>query len=364
LSYGPDSISITIYIAPVPGEGASLTTVLLLVNKVTNPLDGSSRYLEFNSATDVSDALTATYISSVTAQGLTDAFSQSPKPKKIIVGYVDTAGAESYADGLDAVIAAGANFYVVTIDSRADADILAVSARLEALGFRFLVLQSDDADWLTSGYPVAMAAIEGRERTVITYHDAYAEWLDLCAATARSSFDPDVKSAPWNGQIKEVADYTIALTSSQKTLALANEVNTMTTWGTQKWFSEGKNANDRPIDHIVTVDWFQTRLSERITDYVQLQASKGNKIVVGTVGQTGSEGQVAILGVIQGLIQDGIDAGHFIETEDDDGNAIPNATAQAVTAADITGQKLRFACQLVFTTGAINFDFDLYFSAI
>jgi len=364
MSYGPDSLTFNIYLAPVPGEGASFTTVLLIVDLATNPLDGSSRYLEFISSTDVTDAADAGYISSATAQALNDAFSQSPRPNKIIVGYADLVGSETYATALTAIRDAGANFYTVCINSRVDANILLVSAAVETYGRELFILQSDDATWLTSGYPATLTDLESRERSITTYHDTDTEYLDLCWATTRTSFSPDEKSYSWSGIVKEVANYTTALTSAQKGFALANEVNTMLSWGGNNWVSPGLNCNNRPIEHIVSVDWFRTRLDEGLVQLIQLKASRGEKLIIGTVGQTASSGQTAILAVINGLIQQGLAIGHFVEATDSAGDNVPYAKALAVTAADITAQRLRFDVKLLLSTGAQNFTFNIYASAI
>jgi hypothetical protein len=229
-TYADANITLNIYLQAVKLAGADFTTALYLVDQATNPLDGASRYLTFQNATDVSTALTATYISAAVAQALTDAFAQSPAPQKILVGRVDTVGGEGYDDGLTACIAAGATFYGIAIDVRTDAAILEVSAAVETLvtnnhlGYLF-VFQSADADWLTAGFPAALTTISGREQTVICYHDIATEYMDLCWLCGRLTFNPDERSAPWPASLKEVGDYTTAITTAQKALAYANHVN-------------------------------------------------------------------------------------------------------------------------------------------
>lgn len=86
------NISITIFLAANPAQEAGFGTVLLLVPKSTNSLNGV-RVVEYVSYDDAYDANVAGYISSSTLSAVQVAFSQSPKPTSIKVGFVDDTAA-------------------------------------------------------------------------------------------------------------------------------------------------------------------------------------------------------------------------------------------------------------------------------
>jgi hypothetical protein len=358
-TYGAGNITINLYLQAVKLAGADFTTALYLVDQATNSLNGD-RYVTYQNTTDVTTAETAGYISAAVSQALQDAFAQSPTPQKILVGRVDTAGGEGYDDGLTAVIAAGAGFYGIAIDKRTSTEILAVSAAVESLvtdnhlGYLF-VFQSADADWLTASYPAAFTAVENREQTAICYHDTATEYMDLCWLVNRLVHDPDERSAPWPSSLKEVADYATVVTSTQKGHTYTNHVNLGALWGAAAfWVDPGHNAAGRPLDQIVSKDWFRARLWEDITTLVQDLSAKGIKLAVNAAGQN------TILGLIRKRLQQGVAAVHFDETQKDDGTDLPRATAITITDADITAQRLRFDVEAVFATSARVFTLNVY----
>lgn len=359
MSYAAGNLTLNIYLAPVPGAGASLTTVMYLVDEALgNGLNGD-RTRTYASVTDVTDDATALYITAAVSQALQDAFAQSPTPKEIKVGRIDTGGGETYATGFTAVKADDPDFYGVVIDKRSNAEILLVSGAVETDAFRIFFLQSADADWLTAGYPAALTAIEDRERSVICYHDIAAEVFDLCWAVHRLNFDPDDRSVGWPCNLKEVADYTTAVTSAQKVFAEANDVNLGEEWGSASfWVDGGWNANHRPIDQIVSADWFSTRLEEDLVTFIQAKSARGEKIPVSVAGQN------MILGIIRARLQAGLAAHHFYETQKTDGTPLPLAEGIAITAADITAQRLRFNVEAIFETGARVFTLNIYLAAV
>ena len=353
--YGPSNVTINIILQPVPGEAQSFTTTLHLVDQVNDSLDGD-RYRTYTSSQDATDDLASGFISAATNQALQDAFSQIPRPPTILLGRVDTVGVETYSDGLDAVIAAGANFYGITADTRTATDQITISANIEARNFYIYGMQSSDVDWLTATYPAAYSTVENRERTFTIYHDTDTEWADLCWVGQRLFFDPDTKSAAWPANLKEVANNSTDPTTSQQALALVNEVNIGLEWASASyWISPGVNANNRPIEFIVTVDWFQTRLNERTTALFQDSSARGEKIIVNQTGQA------QILSLLNGLVQEGLTLGHLDTAEASDGTILPRTEAKTITAADKVNQELRFDAELLWATAGQAVTYNLYF---
>ena len=67
-----------------------------------------------------------------------------------------------------------------------------------------------------------------------------------------------------------------------------------------------------------------------------------------------------ILGLLRKRLRQGIDAGHFSEVSPVDETVETKAEALAITAADVTAQRLRFNAQIVWQTAARAFTVDVY----
>lgn len=360
-TYQNDNIIINVIYAPVEGTPRAFDVVLLLVDEAQGTGNGlgGDRFQTYNSVTDAQTAQAAGDITVEVLQAVSDYFSQSPRPRQCLVGRVDTHLGEAYAgtatDGFEMCIAAGASFYGLAIDKRTDAEILLVSAAVEAHATPYLfALQSDDADWLTANFPAALTALENRERTIICWHDTDTEWADFCWLGNRLFFDPDEKSAAWPASLAEVKAYATALTAAEKGFAYANHVNLGGRYGTAVFYVDpGHNAAGRGIHQIVTGDWFKTRLEERLIVFALAKSARGEKILIGIVGQTASPGQVSILAIIQGLLKEGEAANHFVAGQ-------VTATALPINSADIIGERLRFESDDTLAENARRFTTTIY----
>lgn len=353
------SIVIAIALAAVPAQSAGFSSVLLLVDEANgNGLNGE-RYVVYTNASDASDDQTSGYISSSTLLAVQVAFSQTPAPATFTVGRVDTGGGESYADGLDECIDAGADFYGVCADSRADADILSVSASVEALN-KFYAACSADATWLTSGLPAGLTALSGRERTAVVYHDAAitSAWPDVAWACNRLAWDVDSVSVPWNVGVQNVPQLTTAITDAQRLLLLGNNCNAGLPFAsaTDVYIYQGLNMNGRQIHEIVSADWFETRLLEQSSALIAKLSSLGKKLPLNTAGQA------QVISVVNGLYAQGRRAGHFAQTPDANGNATTEVTGESVTAADKAALRLRFTGRAQLLQSATDLSFSFNFS--
>lgn len=349
-----DLIDISITLSALAAGTATLTTILVLQDNVT---PGGGRYASYASSAEVAADVTAGNLTS-TSQAIADAmFGQNNPPSTILFGRVDLTGAETPSQALDAVIAAGAQFYGVLYESRTVARQLLLATAVEDAAadgtFLLLGLQDDDADWLTTGIPAAWAAAEGYERTVVYYHDdndadAASDRLDACHFADRLSWDPDETSAGWNSPVVEVDALTTALTQTQKEFARANFANTALPMGTRTdtYVDPGKTLAGRPVDHVVSADWLRARMSEAVADLITAVAERGTKITVD------AQGQALIGGELERVFMQGVAAGHFLTYR---------ITPLAITAADITAQRVRFDGEAQLASGVRQVQINLYF---
>lgn len=348
-----DRIAITQILEALSTGRASFTTLAVIIADVT---PGGGRYAEYAS----NDEITADIanLNTIAQKIGTVAFAQTERrPEKIILIGADISGVETYVDGLDAAIAAGANFYGVAIDSRTPADQIAVSNDIESKassGSKYLFFMQDgDADWLTTGIPAAFSTIEDNERTVVYYHDdntndATSDRLDIAHAAARLAWDPDLYAAGWNARVNEVDALTTGLTQTQKAFARANYANTALPFGTltDTYVDPGETLAGRPVDHIVSADWDYYRLREKLADLFVSRGAKGLKV---TVDETG---QGLIANVIESHWAEGVDIGHFNDFR---------LTRHAITDADRAARQIRFTGEIQWETGAVQVPITTYF---
>lgn len=350
------NITVNVVLAPLPGAEAGFSTVLLMVPQATNSLNGE-RVEEYISFADMETAQTAGYISAATLEAGRAAFAQRDGRGRRItsfkLGRVDLAGGETYATGLTAIIAADDDFYGLAISPRTDTEMALVSVTVEALTTKNLLfaMQGDDASWLDAGVPAGLSTTEDNERTIGCYHDTDSEWMDVAYLCNRLIYDPDVQSAGWvYAPLRGIDAYATEPTAAQRVLALANEANLgLPLGGSDFVIDKGTNMASRPIEEIVTADWFSTRLRERTAALAVAHAARGERVIMDT------SGQLKILTVIEALLQQGVGAGHFIAGQTE-------AVAEAITSDDLTARELRFTVRAQDATTGRLFTFDCNFS--
>ena len=362
--YAGDNIVISVFLQSLPGPTANFQSTLFMVDEAQgtgNGLDGD-RYRSYGTTADLDADEALGYISAEVKQAGYDYFAQPGRKKTLLIGRMDSVGGEAYDTAYDLVIAAGANFYGVAADTRTPADQVLMYDAVEADDFLLFVFQSSDADWLTGGgFPVAYTSFSGVERTAILYHDTDTEWSDLAWLGRILEFDPDNQSAPWSNYLGNVLAYTSTPDASEKSNAQDNNANlglalgSKTFWIDRGVTGEGSGTTEgRPIDHIVSVDWFVKRLEEDLINFKIQKADIGEKIPVNAIGQK------MILGLIEKRLEQGISAGHFQPQLPTDDTVRTEAEARTIITADITNKRLRFRVQVVWVTGAIEFIVDVY----
>ena len=323
--YGDDSISINVYLLPLPGAGADLQTVLLVVPQATNSLNGS-RYRSYASTDDVTADEDAGYISATTAAQLTDAFSQSyTRPETILVGRCDLVGGEHYDDAIEKCIDAGADFFGVCLQTDTASEHVLASIYVETLAAttpKVLFIQSSSVDWYGATWPAGYSTVQANKWSAIFFHDTVAQPYALCVACSRLAFDPNNQSAAFRCELTGVASYAAALTTAQKTNALANHVNLLGSgMGTDYWSDLGLNFEGRAIDHLVSAAWLRSNLLTSIQAIVRAYAARGRKLPVNTEGARILESAVA------GVANQGVSIGHFDKYTDANGIEYPKTSS-------------------------------------
>jgi hypothetical protein len=167
---------------------------------------------------------------------------------------------------------------------------------------------------------------------------------------SRLVHDPDVTSAAWIGELKNVAAIDPLPTSSEVAFIDGNNANVGLEFGSAPVFVyEGINGNGRDIDHVLSGDWFSARLSERTQALVQDYAQRGIKLPITTIGQS------IITSLIEAQLAQGVTAGHFAANQ-------TRVTAEDITTADILAKQLRFTVEAQLVSNANNIIFNVNFS--
>lgn len=341
-----NTITINVTLAALPPSRASFGTLLFLVNQDDgNSLNGA-RVAEYFSAAEAATAQADGYISATTLDFLQACFSQQPTPSSVKVGYRDVTGTETYAAALAAIEAVDTDWYVICQYSRADADIVLLSDLIETRK-KLYVAQGDDASWLNSGVPSGLSTIADNERTAFVYHSSDAQPADVAWAAARLVYDPDTKSAPWSGRVRDVAAIT-AITTAERQFIEDNHGNVGLTYSSAAYFMDpGQSMTGRAIYEMVSADWYAARVSEDIALMRLEHTDRGEKILVN------AEGQGKILGILGGRLQQGETVGHFAK-----GNI--RATAETITQSDIDNKRLRFKVEAQIGADARKFTVNVY----
>jgi hypothetical protein len=346
-------VNVTLGASPPTRQGFGIG--MHMVDKATNSLNGA-RTMSFASVDEAATAQGAGYISAGTLAALTAGFSQIPTPATIKVGNQDTAASETIAAALTAIRQADDNWYGLSIYSRADADIEAASAAIEATNAaeggrsKIYIAQSDDASLLDAGLPAGLSTLANRERTALLYHSSDAQPGDLAWLASRLVYDPDVTSSPWEGEVYGVAAIT-AITSAQRDFLEANKANVGLPFSSAPYYaSPGQNLKGRALYEIVSADWFKARVAEDMA-YLKLSYTKrGEKLVVD------STGQAHILGILNQRLRQGEDFKHFARGQTE-------AIGEAITLADVQARRLRFKARAQIAADARNFVFNVFLQA-
>ena len=331
------NITVTVLLQALAAPGAGFGIVTHFVDEALgNGLNGA-RYIEYSDADGALDDEAAGYIDATTLKAVQTAFLQPKPPTAFRVVRVDTAGAETLTTARTAYLALGLNdVYCYTAYTRVQADQKTFADLIEAADNEIYIFQDNDADWKTSGLPAAWAA--GTSYATMTqvagvYHDVTTEFADVAAACRWLAWDPDETSAPSEGQLGGVADYSSYVIDSVRTLMQANNIAVLGTYGSTDYWLDALNSGDgRPFYERLTADWFEARVSEEIQTMHQRETLNGRKILVDVLGMAQLESAV------KKITDQGERARHFTP-----GQVV--ITPETITDADRTARRLRLTVE-------------------
>lgn len=336
MGYHDSNITIVLSLDAAPAPRIGFSQGLLIVPKATNPL-GGARAISFANIGEAQAEYDDSQIDADTLAAATTAFSQNPKPASFMVGYVDLVALETYSQALAAIIEYSDTFYGVAIKARTDAEIVAVSASVEALNKVFFC-QSDDSSLKDSGLPAGLTALATRERTFGEYHDEDDQWMDIGHMCSWLVYNPDTISAPTHIKVAGVDNYTTKLTSAQSNFVKGNNFNVGGAYGGAPFYIDpGKTTAGRDGDTIMTADWLQLRLQADIAELIVQHSSRGQKVTVSAAGQA------KILALIKARLQQGVQVGHFLAGQ-------TNVRALPITQDDLNANRLRFEGEATLAT--------------
>lgn len=343
------SISITISLDGAPGGTQGFGTALLLFESA-DIHGGTDRVRSYG---DIAAADADTELPAAAKAAALTAFSQPTPPSVFKIGR-KVPSSETWTEAITAVRAVDDNFYALAISSRTAADQELASAAIEATK-KLAAFQSAEASLLTGTIATPPSAIFTRERSLMVYHPTAAQWSDVAWLCNRLAFDPDTISAPWDCELGGVTA-PAALTQAQYDFALANNVNVIAALdGATTYLDRGVNAKGRPVYELVTRDWFEARLQERVSQLRVDLSRRGQKLIINnTVGAASA--QAYLLGIAEGLMVEGIAAGHFVADERAGFTALP------VTSTDITNRRVRISGKCKLAVSGVLFSFTLNFT--
>ncbi len=196
------NLSVSLSVAtPIPqGLGPAVYVAIEAATPIPNQIT------QVTSLTDVANLLAGTQISAQAADDLNAMFAQNNPPTSIFVAsYIPP---ETPDAALDRMVSAQNFFGVIAQESRADADNANlgtwVNATTDRRWRRMLVLQTSNADIITSGKPAALSACEF-ETCLMVAHNDDTEPAAAALAGVLAGHRMTVKPLPLHVQVRSVA---------------------------------------------------------------------------------------------------------------------------------------------------------------
>ena len=349
------AVSVSLQALATPGAGFGIISHFVDQAEGAGNALGGARYIEY---ADSDAAVTSQAAGDITVQTLDmvqTAFLQPTPPSSFRVVRVNTGGAETLLTARTAYELLGlSNVYCYTAYDRVVANQKQFADSIEADVGVIYIAQVSDVAWLTAGLPAAWGAgtsYATMTQTHLTYHDTATEWSDIAVAARWLAFDPDLTSAPGEGQLGGVADYATFVTETQRGLAQdTNSISILGTYGsTDFWIDNVVSGDGRPFYERLTADWFIDRLSVRLQTMHQREGLAGRKVLVAT------SGQAQVYAVIKGLTDLAERTGHFTP-----GQVV--ISSLAISAADRSAQRLRFTVEAMIGISTRIFNVTANFS--
>lgn len=268
------------------------------MNPVVTPADVSNRVRTYTSLSDIGTEYGTTskvYVMASKALGGTQ------RPSTIMVGVKNTA--ETYAQGLTAVLAENDKWYCLATDTKLAANILALAAIIEAQRKIFLTSTADAAviDPLSTTDVGYLLDAGNYDRTALVYSPNAATEHPECAWLGSQIVEVP-GSNTW--AFKSANGITAVKLSGTAEQALKTKhVNYFTTLAGVDIFLNGVTSKGSWIDEIVGIDWLYARIQEqvfyRIINKKKISMTQQGATIIGSEIRS-----VLSQGVANGLIAD------------------------------------------------------------
>ena len=373
------NISITVNLTPVPATPTNFGVVMLLVPPVLPgavPFPGGVKtrtYTRATAAVELAADVTATYISAKMAADVLAAFAQTPHPSTIMLGRVTawSASPTTVPADLAAIRAENDSWYCAVPYFAGEVVTTIKEDNITALGAYFAALKkvciADTED--PECYAVTTADVMSKEATLA--HERISiifsqltgatpgtleQPTALCAACRWLAFDPDLISAPYRAQVTGLDRAKITATQLDLSSAQIGYIKCTTTpkkngnclqvYGSAPAFLDpGVNSNGRAVEEVLSADWLEARVRERLADLAVAVANRGGKIGLD------STGAAMIAAEINVVLQQGVAAGHW--TGPLLGAATINTSTKTITFA---------AASVTMTRNALSFGLTVDFN--
>lgn len=272
-------------------------------------------------------------------------FSQDLTPATIMIGRIDGGDANITAS-IQAVADADNDFYLVNIESRADADLTDIALWTESQE-KYFVGQTADPDILT-GTPGNIAAVLkalSYKRTALLYHALDAEYADGAWTARCGAADLDAAGS--------------VLTWANKSLSGVT-VNDLLSGAVQNVRDEGANifhkvtsANNvtTPGQAIIGTEWIDTQTTLDWTFFRVTEAIFGVLIGTSTAVAFTQAGIDLFVGALQSVLDRGVVIGHF---SPDQATTATGPEIAKVSSADKEARILRDLQGTALLRGAIH----------
>lgn len=228
-------------------------------NPVSTPADVSLRVRTY---TDLAAIGTEYGLNSTAYAMASKALGGTQRPTTLFIGVKNTA--ETYAQGLAAVIAASNDWYALAADTKLATNILAMAAIIEAQRKVYFASSADVAITSPSSTTDVGYLLDAGnyDRTVLVYSPTAATEHPECAWLGSQIVEVP-GSNDWN--LKQANGITAVKLSGTATAALeAKHVNYFTTIAGIDVFQSGNTSKGSPVDEVIFVDWLYARIQEQV----------------------------------------------------------------------------------------------------
>lgn len=364
------TINISLSAAPVPRAGFGKT--LLLSEDVT--LVAPALTVEYATTAELAAGVTAGTITQRLADAGTLAFSQSPRPAVVKYGVASAApAAATIAGDIAAILLVDQDWYCCMVDTEAEASVAAANATLAAAAAavealspgKLLIQASNDPDMYNPAVATDPASVEqdaAREQQVVIYEQLIGvafdefQWGAYAHTASWASFDPDVRSAPFDKQCKSIlpaqttAAAPVDLTTAQIAAINDKAGNAFVKYGAAPAFlNQGTNPVGRQVHEIMSKDWLTARLREDFASQKVAMSNRGEKWPLNDSG-------IAFgAALIDARLQQGLAAQHFDQITAATGSVDTDTKTITFSArAKVLGSAIAFVVNIAFTADDVD----------